>query len=364
VSLQARLLTSPGFQRWALRFPLTRFIARRRAAELFDLCAGFVYSQVLLACVRLRLFELLAQGPQSVARIAARTGLSKEATLTLLHAAVALRLVRWRGFERECDLGRHGAALLGNPSLFAMIEHHALLYADLQDPVHLLQHPEQSTRLGAFWPYAQGNQPADNSATQVGAYTTLMSVSQAFIAAEVLDAYELGRHRSLLDVGGGDGTFCTAAAQRAADLEVRCFDLPAVAERAQARFSRSNLTRRAEAIGGDFVRDPLPTGADIVSFIRVLHDHSDATVMHLLRAARAALPGSGGTLLIAEPVCGTRGGERVADAYFGFYLLAMGSGKPRSFETLSRMIVAAGFSHPRLRATRLPMNVRVLVAAT
>ena len=44
------------------RFPLTRPIARRRARELFDLCAGFVYSQVLLACVRLRLFEILAEG--------------------------------------------------------------------------------------------------------------------------------------------------------------------------------------------------------------------------------------------------------------------------------------------------------------
>ena len=43
------LLASPRFRRWAAAFPLTRPIARRRARELFDLCAGFVYSQVLLA---------------------------------------------------------------------------------------------------------------------------------------------------------------------------------------------------------------------------------------------------------------------------------------------------------------------------
>jgi hypothetical protein len=58
------LLASPRFRRWAAAFPLTRPIARRRTRDLFDLCAGFVYSQVLYACVRLRLFEILAEGPQ------------------------------------------------------------------------------------------------------------------------------------------------------------------------------------------------------------------------------------------------------------------------------------------------------------
>ena len=47
--LRNRLLASPAFQSWASAFPLTRPIARRRAKAAFDLTAGFVYSQVLLA---------------------------------------------------------------------------------------------------------------------------------------------------------------------------------------------------------------------------------------------------------------------------------------------------------------------------
>ena len=42
-----RTVARPGFQRWAAAFPLTRPTARRHAGELFDLVAGFVYSQVL-----------------------------------------------------------------------------------------------------------------------------------------------------------------------------------------------------------------------------------------------------------------------------------------------------------------------------
>jgi demethylspheroidene O-methyltransferase len=61
-------------------------------------------------------------------------------------------------------------------------------------------------------------------------------------------------------------------------------------------------------------------------------------------------------------MAGTAGGERAAEAYFGFYLLAMGSGKPRSLWELTRLLDAAGFERPRARPTHLPMTVRVLTA--
>ena len=73
-------------------FPLTRPIARRRAQDLFDLCAGFVYSQVLQACVQLRLFETLVDGPQRRSNSAPSFRLSSEAACSLFEAAVALEL--------------------------------------------------------------------------------------------------------------------------------------------------------------------------------------------------------------------------------------------------------------------------------
>jgi demethylspheroidene O-methyltransferase len=55
-----RQISNPRFRRWAAGFWLTRPLVRRRAGQLFDLVAGFVYTQVLLACVRLDLFDRLA----------------------------------------------------------------------------------------------------------------------------------------------------------------------------------------------------------------------------------------------------------------------------------------------------------------
>ncbi len=77
------MLSDPGFQRWAAIFPLTRPLARRRSRELFDIVAGFVYSQVLFACVRLKVFEILSEGVQSVEHLAVRLDLPPDAARRL-----------------------------------------------------------------------------------------------------------------------------------------------------------------------------------------------------------------------------------------------------------------------------------------
>jgi demethylspheroidene O-methyltransferase len=139
------------------------------------------------------------------------------------------------------------------------------------------------------------------------------------------------------------------------------FDLPPVAERARARFAACGLADRAAAFGGSFLADELPAGADLISLVRVIHDHDDAAAMTVLRAARRALTGDG-TLLLAEPMAGTPGAQSMGDAYFGFYLLAMGSGRPRTAEVLQKMLAEAGFARSRLLTTRTPMLTRVIVA--
>lgn len=356
------LLASARFQRWAATFPLTRPIARRRAAALFDLCGGFIYSQILLACVRLQLFEKLAGSPQTVAQLAPRLALSEAETRRLLEAALALKLLQKRSGGRY-GLGPHGAALLGNGGVAEMVAHHALLYEDLSDPVALLRGQVGETRLQRFWAYAGNPDPGRVAPGGAAGYSDLMSASQAMIAEEVLNAYPLARHRCLLDVGGGQGTFLQAAARRWPHLRLRLFDLPAVAARADSAFAAEGLGERATTIGGDFHCDPLPRGADVISLVRIVHDHDDDSALALLKSVRAALP-DGGRLLLAEPMSGVPGAEPAGAAYFGFYLLAMGSGRPRYPEELKALLFEAGFRRSQLVATSRPLLTRLLVAET
>jgi demethylspheroidene O-methyltransferase len=359
-ALHARLVADPRFRRWAVRFPPTRPVARRQARILFDLCAGFVYSQVLLACVRLRLFDTLhAEGPMGAAALAPRWRMKEEAAARLLGAAASLGLLVQRRDGRYA-LGPLGAAMIGNDGLAALVEHHATLYADLRDPVALLRGERDGAgALARLWPYARAERPDELGSADVAEYSALMAASQAMIAEDVLDGLPLARHRCLMDVGGGEGVFLSAAGARAPHLQLILFDLPAVAERARARFAQAGLGGRARLVGGDALRDALPAGADIVSLVRVLHDHDDDAALAILRAVRRALPPDG-MLLLAEPMARTPGAEPMGEAYFGFYLLAMGQGRPRSKEEIDRLLGAAGFTPGRLLRTRMPLLVRAL----
>jgi demethylspheroidene O-methyltransferase len=188
-----------------------------------------------------------------------------------------------------------------------------------------------------------------------------MSDSQGLVSSDILDSYSMESHRRLLDLGGGNGTFLTAVAARWPHLDLRLFDLPAVVEQAKERLAREGLAARAQAIGGDLFRDTLPPGADLITLVRVVHDHDDGPVMGLLRAARLALPDDG-ILLLAEPMAGTPGAEPIGEAYFGFYLWAMGSGRPRTSKELTAMLHQAGFTTVREVSTRRPLLMRLLVA--
>ncbi|HQT64871.1 MAG: methyltransferase [Acidocella sp. 20-57-95] len=346
-----RLLASPNFQNWAARFPLTRHIARREARALFDICAGFVYAQTLSACTALNIFDLLAKGALPIEALALHCDIPPQNLEILLHAAVSLRLLQRHG--NGYRLGPLGAALRGNPGIAAMVAHHRLFYADLADPVALLR-GQAETALQKFWPY-QGN------AGQAADYSALMAASQPMVAGEILRAYNFTKHKIVMDVAGGDGSFLRLLAPQAPRLHLRLFELPEVAAQARRAFARAGLSQRSDVFEGDFTTAALPAGADLITLIRVLHDHPDARARILLAAAYNALP-RGGVLLLAEPMGGTKGAEPMAAAYFGFYLLAMGSGRARHPQQIMKLLAETGFSRVRMLPTAQPLLASIIIA--
>ena len=361
-------LTDPDFSRWAAGNIFTRWITQRRAQEVFDLMAGFVYSQVLLACVRLQIFERVRESPRTLEELAQICLVPASALQRLVNSAVALRLLSLRGQGRY-GLGALGAPVAGHAGIRAMIEHHAVLYHDMQDPVALLRDQVSSGQMAAYWPYSGVDVTENLAATQprtwqgdkVARYSQLMSASQPFVVDEVLSAYDFSQHRCSLDVGGGQGTFVGRLALAFPSLRLQLFDLPQVADLARANLQAQGLADRATACGGDFLRDALPLGADLVTLVRIAHDHPDAHVHTILRAIFTALP-AGGTLLLAEPMAQNADQAPLGDAYFHFYLLAMGSGRLRTTGELSAMMFEAGFASVELLRNPMPLQTRILVA--
>jgi demethylspheroidene O-methyltransferase len=324
--------------------------------------AGFVYSQILLACVKVNLFEILSHGALSQEELQRQIHLPEAGLKRLLNAAVSIRLITKRKDDHYA-LGMLGAPLVGNRALTDMIVHHGDFYRDLQDPLALLRGDYSGkAAMAEYWPYidqANDPKPESLSAEQVASYSKLMAHTQPLVTAEVIDAYSFANHRHLLDIGGGQGGFVTQLSNLYPNLKCTIFDLPGVAQLANTYIKNSNLSNKINAEGGNFFEGELPKGADIATLIRVIFDHDDHRVRLLLRNVFNALE-PGGSLILAEPMAGTPGQEAMGDAYFGFYLLAMGRGRPRTHQEISQLLLNSGFEGIRLLPSAIPLNAQII----
>jgi demethylspheroidene O-methyltransferase len=336
-------------------------IARSRADAAFDLLAGFTYSQVLRAFVESGLFDILKDGPLCAADIATRIGLSQNAALTLLRAGRALMLSE-EPVPDHWMLGEQGAVFATNPGVQAMVRHHRLLYTDLADPLALLRADRtEPTALSRFWTYAGALQGATERGEDTAEYSQLMAASQHFVSDEVLASVSFNDVERLLDVGGGHGAFLKAIGTAHPHLTLGLFDLPEVVATGGEVLSAAVGRSRVATHPGNFFKDSIPEGYDMVSLIRILHDHDDTPAQALLTNIRASLA-PGARLLIAEPMARIPGAEPMGEAFFGLYLWAMGSGRPRSPADIMVMLKKAGFATARPVATAQPVNASVIIA--
>lgn len=356
-ALSVRLALSPRFHALAARLPLIRRFARDEGAALFSVVSGFVQSQALLALVELRLLHRLGESPATLPALAHAAQVPPERMAVLLQAGAALRLLRRK--RGLWSLTPRGAAFLTVPGLEAMVRHHPVLYRDLSDPVAFFR-GETEPELARFWPYVFGaGGAADPALAQ--RYSDLMADSQGLVAADTLRMVDFRGITRLMDVGGGTGAFLTAVGHAHRGLALTLFDLPAVVAGGEARFRAAGLADRVIIKAGSFRDDPLPRGADAISLVRVLYDHSDATVSALLRAVHDALP-EGGRLIVSEPMGGGDSPDPATDVYFSVYTLAMRTGRVRSADEIAALLAAAGFVNIRKEKGFRPFITSVVEA--
>ena len=355
--LRNRLMASKRFQAWAARFPFIRGKVHREGAALFDLMAGFCHSQTLMALVELRIPDALLGGPVEITDLADRTGFDPDRLYILLQAGAAIGLLKLRG--PRVSLTQRGAAFATVPGLSAMVRHHRAFYRDLEDPVAFFR-GDTTPKLATVWPYVFGDPTAIDAST-AATYSDLMAQSQSLVAEDTLRTIDLGGITRLMDVGGGTGAFLTAVAARYPQIKLRLFDLPMVAPAARDRFDANGLGDRAEIVSGSFRDQALPAGADAISLVRVLYDHTDQTVIDLLAKANAALP-AGGRIIISEPMSGGRRPDKATDGYFALYTMAMGTGRTRSATRIADLLTHAGFTQVKHHRPRRSYVTSVVTA--
>ena len=369
-----RIFGSERFHYWAARLPLFRQVTQRKAAQQMDMITGFVYSQILFVFVETGLLQYISASPRSTAELLAFLDLNEDAAMRVVKAGAAINVLE----SPQPDLwllGEMGATLVANPGAMAMIQHHQLLYSDLANPMDMLKRQRGTeTSLSQFWHYAAhdaqihgkeiggaANSEKNEKSNKGGAYSALMAATQPMIWDQIIGRYPFHQHDKMLDIGGGSGAFASAIGTRNPNLSLGIFDLPEVIPHTRANLTDSPLTSRLTLHPGSFKTDNIPNGYDLITLIRILHDHDDDVAQSLLSKTFDALP-KGGKLLIVEPMAETPSAKKMGDAYFGMYLWVMGTGRPRSAQEYHKRLKTIGFSSIKDVNTPLPIIAKAILA--
>jgi SAM-dependent methyltransferase len=165
------------------------------------------------------------------------------------------------------------------------------------------------------------------------------------VAPFVAEALGLPEDRdlSLLDVGGGHGGYSIAIAQRYPRLQATVFELPRVVPVAQEIIAKAGMSERVFVQEGDFQRDDLGRGYDVLLFFGVLNGEPPEGRPALIQKAYAALKPGGRIILRDYVLEADRAGPPEAALFALQMLLATEAGGLNTGIEWTDWLTGAGF---------------------
>jgi SAM-dependent methyltransferase len=242
---------------------------------------GFMAAKHLFIANEVGLFEQLATGSRSLDDLAAQTGVPRRTLRILADAMVALGLVE-----------RHDGHYQNGPVAATFLS--GATPADLRPVLRFFNHISYPAWLGLEAAVRSGQAQTKHghfSEEEQRIFSAGVEAFTAGTAQALATTYDFGRHRRVLDLGGGTGSFLRAVLRRHGGLQATLFELSTVAPLARQRLDAETATRQVEVVAGDFFRDPLPDGHDAVLVANVVHlfspEHNHALLGHLRDHAAA-----------------------------------------------------------------------------
>jgi hypothetical protein len=270
--------------------------AQQHTSQLIN---GFWTAQVACAAAALSLPDHLAAGPLTAEALAEAAGAHAPSVHRLMRALVSLGL---------CVQAPGGG--------FALTEAGQYLRADAEGSVRgralftgdmlwkqfgdLTQQVKTGGRTGQVVSGAEGFEILRNDPPRLHAFQQAMAESSRIAGQAAMRAYDFGRFRRVLDLGGGYGGLLAELLGANPGQTGAVFDLPYLEAGARAYLERAGVAGRARFIGGSFF-ETVPPRFDLILMKFIVHDWDDGEAGAILAKTRETADAAT-TLVLLEQV--------------------------------------------------------------
>ena len=328
---------------------------------LQQLIQGFQVTQCIYVAAKLRIADLLKDGPRSSEELAKATGTHAPSLYRVLRLLTAVDLFT-EGEAHSFALTPLGVYLqTGVPGSLRTM---ALAYGEKPFwPVwgallHSVETGEPSFQhvfgLSLFDYYAQHPEEAV-------LFDHMMTEWTASVAPTVAVAYDFSTTQTLVDVAGGHGQMLASILQAYPTLHGVLFDLPHVVKGAPPLLETAGVASRCEVIGGDFFT-AVPADYDTYLLKGVIHDWDDERAIAILARCHQAMKPQGKVLLV-ERVIVTGSTPKVLVLESDVLMLVLPGGKERTETEYRALLTAAGLELTRIIPVWTPYNIIEAVRA-
>lgn len=245
-----------------------------------EIAYAFQASRILLTAYELGVFSAIGDRSETSESIAGTLGTDWRATDRLLNAVAALGLLEKKeGSFRNSPAGLR-FLLPSSPDYMSGLMHTVHLWdtwTTLTDAV------KRGTSVFA------AEQRGVDSANWTTSFIAAMNDRARKQAATVAAKMDLKDGMRVLDVGGGSGAFSVAFVRAKRGVTATIFDLPEVLPLTERYVSAEGAMDRVDLVGGDYTRDELPAGYDLVFLSAIIHSNSPGQNRKLLRKCARSL---------------------------------------------------------------------------
>jgi predicted O-methyltransferase YrrM len=296
--------------------------------------AGYRDSCILIAALKVGIFEALGEEQRTSNEVATALGLDTRAVDIVMCALAAAAVLQKHSNRFTIDPGAKPYLLAGGPeTMVSIIGHNRSL---LRSWVQL----EEVMRTGT--PAPREERTPDEMDDFIRGMENVSRRSSEQVESKI----DFSGTRRLLDLGGGPGTAALTFARANPELKCVVFDLEGPEGIAAEQIKKAGLADRVTTRVGDFLTDDIGKDFDFVYISNIIHMLSPDQTLALLEKAKVALV-SGGRVMVKDFFLADSRIEPPWTAQFSVNMLVnTEGGKSYTFTEMKDLLAQAGFGGP------------------
>ncbi len=295
---------------------------------------GYTYSRVILTALDLDIFSVVGGQSWTISRLARAVGASERGIDILCRNLASLGLLDFQN-------GRYKNSPLGATALNKKSPEYRGAYLSL-----LQQHWTEWSQLTAT---VKSGKPLPDDAPFLEeehrrAFTWAMHHRSRDMAPRIAKHIDLRGATTLLDVGGGPGTYTLALLAKWPKLHGTVGDRPAALQVARAVARKHPAGKRLSYLPLDFIEEDIPKSYDVIFLSNVIHLYGPGENIILLKKIKAAL-NPGGRIIIQDFFLWDKKGLRPIETnlFALTMLLYTETGNTYTVQEVKKWMTKAGF---------------------